>query len=286
MTMDIRKFLETVDRFDFAGEKVGQKPGQQWKGTDKGLPGTKLVGEELVSNVVVILDPKGQYLDKLDLNVAAQKYNFNANNIKQQLQHQDYTRVGNVTVMKPIAAENVIKELDKHIKETNLERKLRKDFDDFDSEDWSDWDDKIKRLKQRAQQGELITVWDPEQRVYKNVPKSEIKEYGNAQNPDAQTTTPGAGGSEQQDQEDDLGAKLGAAATQQSINQLKTIEPNLNPNLAKIAIAKGDQPATMTSAETAQAKELSDLVGTALSNPQTSSQVTALLRKAAQLKKS
>ena len=284
--MDIKKFLETVDKFNFAGEKAGQQPGQQWRGTDKGLPGTKLVGEELNSNVVLIQDPKGQYLDKLDINVAAKKYNFNANFIKQQLQHQDFTQVGNIRVIKPIAAENVMKELEDHVKETSTERKLKRDFDNFDSEDWAEWDAKIKRLKQRAKQGELVTVWDKEKRVYKNVPKSEIKEYGNAQNPDAQTTTPGAGGSEQQDKEDDLGAKLGAAATQQSISQLKTIEPNLNPQLAKIAIAKGDQPTTMTSAETAQAKELSDLVGTALGNPQTSSQVTALLRKAAQLKKS
>jgi hypothetical protein len=286
--MDIKKFLETVDKFNFAGEKAGQQSGQQWQGTDKGLPGTKLVGEKLESNVVLIQDPKSPYVDKLDLNVAAQKYNFNANYIKQQLQHQDFTQVGNIRVIKPTAVDtgNVIKELDKHVKETSKERELKRDFDNFDSEDWAEWDAKIKRLKQRVKQGELVTVWDKEKRVYKNVPKSEIKEYGNAQNPDAQTTTPGAGGSEQQDKEDDLGAKLGAAATQQSISQLKTIEPNLNPQLAKIAIAKGDQPTTMTSAETAQAKELSDLVGTALSNPQTSSQVTALLRKAAQLKKS
>jgi hypothetical protein len=31
-------------KFDFAGEKRGQKPGDQWRGTDRGTPGTKLVG--------------------------------------------------------------------------------------------------------------------------------------------------------------------------------------------------------------------------------------------------
>lgn len=123
--MDIKKFLETVDKFDFAGEKQGQQPGQQWSGTDKGLPGTKLVGE-----------------------------------------------------------------LEKHVQETHVERKLRKDFEEFDSDDWSEWDEKINRLKKRAQQGELVTVWDPEQRVYKNVPKSEIKEYQNRQDQDAQVTSP------------------------------------------------------------------------------------------------
>jgi LysM repeat protein len=188
--MDIKKFLETVDKFDFAGEKQGQQPGQQWQGTDKGLPGTKLVGEELDSNVVLIQDPKGQYLDKLDINVAAKKYNFNANDIKQQLQHQDFTQIGNIRVIKPIAAENVIKELEDYVKETSTERKLKRDFDNFDSEDWADWDAKIKRLKQLAKQGELVTVWDKEKRVYKNVPKSEIKEYQNRMDPDAQVTSP------------------------------------------------------------------------------------------------
>jgi hypothetical protein len=40
--MDIKQLLEKMDQF--AGEKVGQKPGDQWRGTDKGIPGKKLVG--------------------------------------------------------------------------------------------------------------------------------------------------------------------------------------------------------------------------------------------------
>jgi hypothetical protein len=154
--------------------------------------------------------------------------------------------------------------------------------------DPEEFDAMVSRLGQKAKQGPMKTVWDPVKRVYKNVPvnqnKQAVKEYGNAQDPDDQSTTPGAAGSAQQDQEDDMGAKLGAQATNQSINALKAIEPNLNPTLAKQALAKGDIPTTMSSAETGQAKELSDLLGTALGNPQTSSQVTALLRKAAQLK--
>lgn len=187
--MDIKKFLETVDKFDFAGEKRGQRPGQQWRGTDKGLPGTKLVGEEF-SDVVVVYDNTGKYLDKLTIDAAAEKYNLNPNTVTQQLQHQDFTKLGNITIGKPMAAESVMKELDNYVKENSVERKLKKDFDDFSSEDWADWDDKIKRLKQRAKQGELVTVWDPEKRVYKNVPKSEIKEYQNRQDPDAQVTSP------------------------------------------------------------------------------------------------
>ena len=40
--MDIYKILETMNKF--AGQAVGQKPGEQWRGTDAGTPGTKLVG--------------------------------------------------------------------------------------------------------------------------------------------------------------------------------------------------------------------------------------------------
>lgn len=157
-----------------------------------------------------------------------------------------------------------------------------------DKYDPEEFDQMVSRLGKKAKQGPMKTVWDPQKRVYKNVPvnqsKQPVKEYGNAQDPDNQKTTPGAEGSAEQDKEDDIGAKLGAQATNQSINALKAIEPSLNPTLAKQALAKGEQPTTMSSAETGQAKELSDLLGTALSNPQTSSQVTALIRKAAQLK--
>ena len=40
--MDIKQLLEKMDQF--AGQAVGQKPGDQWRGTDKGTPGKKLVG--------------------------------------------------------------------------------------------------------------------------------------------------------------------------------------------------------------------------------------------------
>ena len=40
--MDIKQLLEKME--EFAGEKDGQKPGDQWKGTDSAPPGKKLVG--------------------------------------------------------------------------------------------------------------------------------------------------------------------------------------------------------------------------------------------------
>jgi len=47
--MDIKQLLEKMDKF--AGEKVGQKPGDQWKGTDKGTPGKKLVGDSILKDL-------------------------------------------------------------------------------------------------------------------------------------------------------------------------------------------------------------------------------------------
>jgi len=47
--MDIRQLIEKME--EFAGEKVGQKPGEQWKGTDKGTPGKKLVGDSIIKDL-------------------------------------------------------------------------------------------------------------------------------------------------------------------------------------------------------------------------------------------
>jgi hypothetical protein len=47
--MDMKKLLEAVDKF--AGEVVGQKPGDQWKGTDVAPPGKKLVGDSILKDL-------------------------------------------------------------------------------------------------------------------------------------------------------------------------------------------------------------------------------------------
>jgi hypothetical protein len=47
--MDIKQLLEKME--EFAGEKVGQKPGDQWRGTDKGTPGKKLVGDSIIKDL-------------------------------------------------------------------------------------------------------------------------------------------------------------------------------------------------------------------------------------------
>jgi len=47
--MDIRQLIEKME--EFAGEKVGQKSGDQWQGTDQGTPGKKLVGDSIIKDL-------------------------------------------------------------------------------------------------------------------------------------------------------------------------------------------------------------------------------------------
>ena len=47
--MDLKNLLEKMDQF--AGQAVGQKPGDQWKGTDKAPPGKKLVGDSILKDL-------------------------------------------------------------------------------------------------------------------------------------------------------------------------------------------------------------------------------------------
>ena len=187
--------------------------------------------------------------------------------------------------------ESILKDLSIIAKETSLERRLEEAYNNFkDEEEYGpEFQAMVKRVGDKAKQGPLKTVWDPVKRVYKNVPinkDKQVKEYGNTQNPNAQTTTPGAGGSLQADKENDAGANLGAAATQKNIAALKTIEPNLNPQLTKTALTKTEIPnAQMSGAEITQSKELVGLLGSALKDPQLGSQITTLLRKAGQIQK-
>lgn len=47
--MDIKQLLEKMDQF--AGQAVGQKPGNQWRGDDPNPPGKKLVGDSMLKDL-------------------------------------------------------------------------------------------------------------------------------------------------------------------------------------------------------------------------------------------
>ena len=56
--------------------------------------------------VVVVQDQQGKILDKVNLSVAAQKYKLGQpQNIKNQLAHQNYTKIGNYTIVSPMTGQ-------------------------------------------------------------------------------------------------------------------------------------------------------------------------------------
>ena len=56
--------------------------------------------------VVVVQDQQGKILDKVNLSVAAQKYKLGQpENIKKQLAHQNYTKIGNYTIVSPMTGQ-------------------------------------------------------------------------------------------------------------------------------------------------------------------------------------
>ena len=108
----------------FNEEKVRLDP-KCWTGKKIGNPKTKVKGGVRVNNcvpaesvaegslelntpdpVVVVQDLKGNILDKINLSVAAQKYKLGQpQNIKNQLAHQNYTKVGNYTIVSPMSGQ-------------------------------------------------------------------------------------------------------------------------------------------------------------------------------------
>ena len=56
--MDIKQLLEKMDQF--AGQTVGQKPGDQWRGTDSAPPGKKLVGDSILKDLQKGKTPKNR----------------------------------------------------------------------------------------------------------------------------------------------------------------------------------------------------------------------------------
>ena len=108
----------------FNEEKVRLDP-KCWTGKKIGNPKTKMKGGVRVNNcvpaesvaegslelntpdpVVVVQDLKGNILDKINLSVAAQKYKLGQpQNIKNQLAHQNYTKVGNYTIVSPMSGQ-------------------------------------------------------------------------------------------------------------------------------------------------------------------------------------
>ena len=176
--------------------------------------------------VVVVQDLKGNILDKINLSVAAQKYKLGQpQNIKNQLAHQNYTKVGNYTIVSPMSgqpqdattqgvaeteldeksvskaqfrtmagaahnpefarkvgiSQDVAQEFNQADKKSNYkklparategEQQPGADYRDPKEVDYDDeYDAMVARVKRLAGLGPMKTVYDPNKRVYRNMP--------------------------------------------------------------------------------------------------------------------
>ena len=176
--------------------------------------------------VVVVQDLKGNILDKINLSVAAQKYKLGQpQNIKNQLAHQNYTKVGNYTIVSPMSgqpqdattqgvaeteldeksvskaqfrtmagaahnpefarkvgiSQDVAQEFNQADKKSNYkklparategEQQPGADYRDPREVDYDDeYDAMVARVKRLAGLGPMKTVYDPNKRVYRNMP--------------------------------------------------------------------------------------------------------------------
>ena len=93
----MKKFINIVESFNFAGQPE-QKPGEQWKGTDKGTPGNKLVGS---ADESVLKDlSKGQTPKTKEQELAEEWANFNEDDlgVEEKRPHRTGSRADKVGV--------------------------------------------------------------------------------------------------------------------------------------------------------------------------------------------
>lgn len=163
-------------------------------------------------------------------------------------------------------------------------RRRRREEPEMDYDD-PEWTSKVERLRKLAGMGPLKTVWDPVKRVYKNVPvndKKQVKEYGNAQDPNNQSTSPDATGSAQQDMQNDAQSNI----TQQAAELAKqkaaqqqdaAIARNIAGGLSNV-LPPGTSPDAMASGIT----KINDGKPLDQQEQQAVSQITPLVMKAAE----
>ena len=132
--------------------------------------------------VVVVQDLKGKILDKINLSVAAQKYKLGPpQNIKTQLAHQNYTTIGNYVIVSPMSGQPQDQTTigqKSTFATTEGEQQKGADYrdppEDKDPDQYGDdYQAMVARVKKLAGLGPMKTVYDPNKRVYKNVPTAD-----------------------------------------------------------------------------------------------------------------
>ena len=125
--------------------------------------------------VVVVQDQQGKILDKVNLSVAAQKYKLGQpQNIKNQLAHQNYTKIGNYTIVSPMSGQpqdQTTTGQKQAFTATEGEQQKGADYRDPKEVDYDDeYDAMVARVKKLAGLGPMKTTYDPAKRQYRNMP--------------------------------------------------------------------------------------------------------------------
>ena len=132
--------------------------------------------------VVVVQDLKGNILDKINLSVAAQKYKLGPpQNIKTQLAHQNYTKVGNYTIVSPMSGQpqdQTTTGQKQAFTATEGEQQKGADYidppEDKDPNQYGDdYQAMVARVKKLAGLGPMKTTYDPAKRQYRNMPTAQ-----------------------------------------------------------------------------------------------------------------
>jgi hypothetical protein len=122
---------ELAGRLGIKHSDYSSTPGVTETTSSAGMATAPGVGEStLTANtpdpIVVVQDRKGNILDTVNLSAAVQKYRLgNAQNIKNQLAHQNYTTIGNYVVMAPMGGQPQDKTTQGIAENTNYWHKLQ-----------------------------------------------------------------------------------------------------------------------------------------------------------------
>lgn len=161
--------------------------------------------------------------------------------------------------------------------------------------DPTEFDAKVKRVGILAKKGELKTVWDPETRRYKLVPvKQKVDEYGNAQDPNSQTTSPpdprSSPGSQMSQQQAldkaELEQNVDVATAKSTASGLANVlGPKVDSNKIASGVTKISDAKPLTADEQMAISQLTPLVAKAAETPQTAMTLKTALSQAAMLAK-
>lgn len=173
-----------------------------------------------------------------------------------------------------------------------LSQRLAKDFEMFleSDEPYPGYDQDAEKLKQRAKLGPMKTVWDEKTQRYRVVPvkpqEKQIKEYGNAQDPNQQTTSANQQQTSQTGNQQAIDQQVDIATAKSTMSGLKNIlGPQLNTNAAASGIVKMNDGQPLSVPEREAISTLTPLVSKAAEMPATAGALKSALSTAGVLAK-